>query len=72
MKLFLTERHRRLFGLPEPEKPKSPYGPGNLSNVARCCDQAVADMCTCDWYWWRCPHPDHPDRGACHPTNTHD
>ncbi|HZI02594.1 MAG TPA: hypothetical protein VEZ71_01150, partial [Archangium sp.] len=55
MPMFLTERHRKLLGLPEPEKPKSLYGPGNLSNTPRCCDKATYHQCSCDWYWWRCP-----------------
>ncbi|WNG57404.1 hypothetical protein F0U59_23535 [Archangium gephyra] len=70
MPMFLTDRMRKLMGLPEPEAPKPTYGPLNLGNVPRCCDKADYKRCECEWYWWKCP--DHPPSGSCHPTNTHD
>lgn len=66
---YFLKRHLALAGVKE-EKPETPFGPGNLSNVARCCEKARPTQCVCDYWWWVCP--DHKRRGACHPTNSHD
>ncbi|HEX5750007.1 MAG TPA: hypothetical protein VFZ09_27505 [Archangium sp.] len=68
--MHLTERHRKLMGLPEPEEPAIVYGPGNLAHVVRCCAEATLFQCTCDWYKWKCRA--HGVAGECHPTNNHD
>ncbi|PTL79188.1 hypothetical protein DAT35_36475 [Vitiosangium sp. GDMCC 1.1324] len=70
MPMFLTPRLRKLMGVPEPEEPKSPFGPGNLRSIRRCCDKAVAKQCRCDWYKWHCP--EHGVKGECHPTWSHE